>query len=266
MESIIKKDSGVPGKTLAVLGGVHGDEKVGVLAVQKAIAELKIVAGSVYFIFANPLAIEQNKRFIDKNLNRCFLDDPGDSYEERRAVELMDVLSGCDASLDVHASNNKDTVPFVITDNGMSVAEELDFDIVVNGFDVLEPGSTDEFMKRNGKIGVCVECGYNENVDKNVGLAFDSIKRFLCYFGAIDGGVPRSGKRQKVLLVDEVQMVTSESFRLARRFADFETVSAGTVIARDGFKDFIVDKERVVLFATHGKPVGSEAYILGNWL
>jgi succinylglutamate desuccinylase len=39
---------------------------------QKILKDIKINFGKVYFIFANLKALEINKRFYEKNLNRCF--------------------------------------------------------------------------------------------------------------------------------------------------------------------------------------------------
>ncbi len=72
METIIKKTSENPGKIIAIFCGVHGNERAGIIAAEKALQELVITAGTVYFVFANPRAIEIGKRFVEKNLNRCF--------------------------------------------------------------------------------------------------------------------------------------------------------------------------------------------------
>lgn len=267
MNSIIKKESGNKGKTLAIFCGVHGNEKAGVFAVEKALKDIEIKKGAVYFVFANPKAIEQNKRFIEKNLNRCFLDEQkGNSHEEKRAVELMKILDHSDALLDIHASNNPETTPFAITDNGLDVVKNMDFKIVATGFDNIEPGATDAYMKNRNKIGICLECGYSGKSDENTDLAYNSIIQFLEYFDIIDKILPKSNIKQKVLHVDKVQKVTSENFKLTKRFADFQTIEKGLVIAKDESREYIADKERVILFGTPGKPVGAEAYILGTWI
>jgi succinylglutamate desuccinylase len=266
MESVIKKDSGQKGKTLAVFCGVHGNEKAGVYAINKILHNINITKGIVFFVFANPKAIEINKRFVDKNLNRCFFDNQrGNSYEEKRARDLIKILEISDALLDVHASNSSETVPFVITDNGFDVVKDMNFKIIATGFDVLEPGATDGFMKNKGKIGICIECGYSGKSKENIDIAYNSILQFLQYFDAIDHEMPNYNLNQKVLHVDKVQKVTSKNFKLTKTFADFETIEKGFVIAKDETKEYIADKERVILFGSPGKPIGAEAYILGTW-
>ncbi|MDZ7796022.1 MAG: succinylglutamate desuccinylase/aspartoacylase family protein [Candidatus Marinimicrobia bacterium] len=266
MKSVIKKDSGQKGKTLAVFCGVHGNEKAGVYAVNKILNNIEIKKGVVYFVFANPKAIEENKRFIDKNLNRCFTDNQeGKSYEEKRAKDLIKILELSDALLDVHASNSSETIPFVITENGFDVVKNMNFEIIATGFDNLEPGATDEFMKNKGKIGICIECGYSGKSEENTDIAYNSILQFLQYFDAIDHIISNDYPDQKVLHVDTVQKVTSKEFTLTKTFRDFETIEKGFIIAKDETKVYVADKERVILFGTPGRPIGAEAYILGTW-
>jgi len=267
MESVIKKDSGQKGKTLAVFCGVHGNEKAGIYAVNKVLDSIDIKRGVVFFVFANLKAIEENKRFIDKNLNRCFFDDQkGTSYEEGRAKDLIEILKMSDALLDVHASNNPETIPFIITDNGFDVVSSMNFKIIAKGFDKLEPGSTDEYMKSKGKIGICLECGYVGESRENTDIAYNSIIQFLQYFNAIDYRIPSYNLNQRILYVDEVQKVTSVNFKLTKPFKDFEVVKKGTIIAEDENRRYVTDKERIILFGVSGKPIGAEAYILGNWV
>lgn len=266
METIIKKDSGIKGKTLAVFCGIHGNEKAGVYAVNKILKDIKIKKGIVYFVFANPKAIEENKRFIDKNLNRCFFDDQnGTSYEEKRAKVLINILKLSDALLDVHASNSPETIPFAITDNGLDIVKNMKFEIIATGFDNIEPGATDGFMKNKGKIGICIECGYSGKSEENTDLAYNSILQFLQFFDAIGHTVSNNNITQKLLHVDVVQKVTSKNFTLTKTFSNFETIEKGFIIAKDETKEYVSDKERVVLFGTPGKPIGAEAYILGTW-
>lgn len=267
MENIIRKIGNEKGKTLAILCGVHGNELAGQLAVKKAIEEIQIKRGIVYFIFANPKAIEKNVRCIEKNLNRCFVKNQnGDSYEEKRAIEIMKILDECDASLDLHSSNNPNTIPFVITDNGFDVVKNMNFEIIAKGFNNVEPHGTDEYMYSLNKVGICLECGYAKDGEKNLDVAYDSIIQFLQYYDAIDKIKEPNKVKQKILNVDEVQFVTDESFELVRNFDDFETLPKGTLIAKNNFKEYKTENERVILFGIKKSTVGTEAYLLGNWI
>jgi succinylglutamate desuccinylase len=66
-------DSEINGPSVSIFSGVHGNELAGIEAVKKAIEKVKIKKGKVYFVFANEEAILRNTRYVQKNLNRCFL-------------------------------------------------------------------------------------------------------------------------------------------------------------------------------------------------
>lgn len=60
--------SGVPGPKIVIMGGVHGNEPVGVdaiIEIQKDLTGLK--RGEVTFILGNPQAYLQGIRFISSN-------------------------------------------------------------------------------------------------------------------------------------------------------------------------------------------------------
>ena len=104
-----------PGKTVAIFGGIHGNEKVGVKMIDILRKNLQVEAGTVYLVYGNPEAIKQNKRFIKKNLNRCFKkDNQGKTVEDKRARELMKILDKCDALLDLHSFTNPEGERFVV--------------------------------------------------------------------------------------------------------------------------------------------------------
>jgi succinylglutamate desuccinylase len=267
MKSVFKIKSTKPGKTLAVFAGVHGNELSGIEAVKKAVVKIKLDAGQVYFVLANPKAIAKGVRFIDKNLNRCFLkNQSGKTYEEKRTKQLMKILDKTEALLDIHASNNPKTIPFIITDNGFEVVKNFSFPYLVTGFDKQEPGATDGYMKNQNKIGICIECGYAKGTKKNIDLAYDSIIKFLKYFDLIDNKVNKKVIPKKMLHVNRVQLVTSEKFRLIKSWPDFYTFPKKTIVAKDEKQVYQVEKNKVILFASPGKPVGAEAYVLGNWV
>ncbi|MEK9177440.1 MAG: succinylglutamate desuccinylase/aspartoacylase family protein, partial [Patescibacteria group bacterium] len=107
MAGAVRKDGKAPGKTLAVFGGMHGNERVGVRAIEHLVSTLSVLRGTVHLVYANPPAIEKNVRLVDANLNRLFdRGIKGDTYEYARALELMDLLDSCDALLDIHSYNS----------------------------------------------------------------------------------------------------------------------------------------------------------------
>ncbi len=264
---IVKKIGKKPGKKLAIFAGVHGNEKAGVFALERLIKDLEVEAGEVYFVYANPRAIEQDVRYTEKNLNRCFLEKVGDSYEEKRAKELIPILDESDALLDLHASNNKEATPFLVCGEDCSeIVRIFDFEIVSFGWDNIEPGATDGYMYNQGKPGICLECGSVYQSKENSNLAYNSALKFLNYFGAISRPVEYNQKPQKVVQVFQATRKKTEEFSFVKDFADFEKLIPGQVFARDGQEEYVARENECTIFPNSNKKIGDEVFVLGRFV
>lgn len=108
-----------PGPTVALLGGIHGDEDEGVLAVQRVSAALRtspLVRGVVRAVpIAHPAAYAANRRtspLDDLNLARCFPGDPAGTPTERLAQALKErVIYGSDLLIDLHSAGRAYAMP-----------------------------------------------------------------------------------------------------------------------------------------------------------
>lgn len=62
-------------KNIACLGGVHGDELTGIFLIKKFQRSPSLVQRSSFetiTLLGNPEAISAGRRYIDRDLNRCF--------------------------------------------------------------------------------------------------------------------------------------------------------------------------------------------------
>ena len=99
-----------PGPRLIVLGGVHGNETCGTVAIERVLAEIdsgaiRLLRGQLTMVpVANPLARELKQREGERNLNRTFrpTDVPAD-YEDRITNLLCPLLDRHDVLLDLHS-------------------------------------------------------------------------------------------------------------------------------------------------------------------
>ncbi|MBE9033654.1 aspartoacylase [aff. Roholtiella sp. LEGE 12411] len=84
----------------AIVGGSHGNELIGVYLVKKFQQYPNLIKRSSFetlVLFGNPKAIEKGRRYIDKDLNRCFTNQglqssSLSSYEDIRAKEIQQIL------------------------------------------------------------------------------------------------------------------------------------------------------------------------------
>jgi succinylglutamate desuccinylase len=264
---VIEIDSKNPGKTLVILAGVHGNERCGVAAFNKLIPNLKINAGKVFFIYANLKAIKQNKRFIEQNLNRCFLKKQScliaNSLEGKTAKEIMPYLKKADLMLDIHASFTKNSVPFVICDKKwIKDASLFNSKLVTFNWDKFEKGSTDYFMNLQNKPGFCFECGYlkEPRIEEK---AKKAIIKFLIYCKCIKGKI-KLKKAQQVIKIIKLYKNKKGIFKKARVFADFEILNKKTLIGKDGKESVYEKANRMTLFVRDSSKLNEECFLVAK--
>lgn len=264
-DEIIMIDSGKPGPAVALLAGVHGNERAGVYALQKLLPLLTPTRGTVYAAFANPPAIAANVRMLGKNLNRCFYaGNDGVDPEDIRARELMTMLDACDALLDLHMFYD-DGTPFVICEeNGIPIARNFDVPIISTNWDETEPGASDSYMNNTGKVGICIECGPLAKSREMTEFAERTVLQFLKYFDMVSRDVLFATNEKKIVRVYKAVHKTSERFVLEPGLKNFQTVGDGQFLASDDKQKYYASVGDKIIFPHYGARVGEEAYILGK--
>jgi len=264
---VIEKQGEKFGKVSVILAGVHGNESPGIRAFDEILPNLKIEFGKVIFIYANLEAIKQNKRFIEKNLNRCFFKnqsvDIKQTLEGETAKEIMSYLDSADFALDLHASFTEDSIPFVICDEmQIKNANIFDSEIVSYNWDSFEPGSTDNYMNLQNKPCFCFECGYLGN-EKAVEDAKKAIYNFLIFTGNINGEILKS-ENQRYLRIKDLFINKKGLFRKSRYFKDFEKVNEKVIIGLEGDKIITIDKNNIVLFLRDSEKLNEECFLVAE--
>ncbi|ETL80937.1 hypothetical protein L917_18616 [Phytophthora nicotianae] len=275
------------GPTVTLVGGVHGNERIGVevldalrLALLRA-APLstannlfpRITRGSVTLVYGNPRAQRIGKRGSEPHadLNRCFprdlLEIPeqelDSNYEQRRAKELAPLFAASDLLVDLH-STNKPSPPFVRLSGYDKVPAQL---MRISGrlptkMLLLDPkhligdgnvALTDEFVGVHGGMGICYESGLASDLSQT---KIDSITRSILQIlhhdmEAIEfvdaDGQIRSSENVRL---DEVQ----ESVQLSAR--DAYEITEVFKLTSNGFRwaDGVGDENFQCIPA--GKPIG----------
>lgn len=104
-------------KRVAIVGGTHGNEFTGAYMIKKFEQFPDLIQRSSFeslTLFANPKAFELKRRYIDKDLNRCFLNQDLQNpdllgYEQQRARAIAQQLgpkgnAQVDALIDLHST------------------------------------------------------------------------------------------------------------------------------------------------------------------
>ncbi len=262
---VVEKVGKNSGKNVVIMAGVHGNEVCGVKAFDILIPEINIDNGKVIFIIANLKAVQQNKRYIEYNLNRCFLDNQPaeimDTLEGKTAKEIIFFLQKADALLDLHSSKSSDSSKYLICERDcFDIIHSFSPEKVIMGIDDIQQGGSDGYMYRQGKPGICIECGLHESKD-SIGIAKEAIQTFLIETGNING---ISKKKITKKLFRSIYLYKNKNgpFRLERKFNDFEKMTEKTLIGYDGFEKIYLKRDDVVMFPDEPKEIGGECFMV----
>ena len=172
-------DSGQPGPTLLITGGVHGNEPAGVHAAQRVIEALQkrapSIRGRVIALAGNLSALKGGCRFIDRDLNRGWDQDSITRVNQRsedqrlaedhEQVELLECFVEIERSatgpmvfVDLHTSS-ADGSPFLcLTDtvNNRRLALTTGVPIIL-GLEEAIAGASLEWFADRGILGFAVK-------------------------------------------------------------------------------------------------------------
>ncbi|MFH1720567.1 MAG: succinylglutamate desuccinylase/aspartoacylase family protein [Patescibacteria group bacterium] len=246
------------GPCVVVMGGVHGDEKVGVQIVEKlkGLLSMEKISGEIYLIIGNPRAAQKRVRFIDCDLNRLFGDNFHNSnYEEKRASQIAQFLAKADFLLDIHSTTKK-SVPFVYcgnTEKHFALARIFGTKYIVSPSSTFKKtglgACTDNFVDKNGGIGITYECGWNDD-SSMFDEAFFKTKQFLKVLGVAFFETPSTEISQEPIYLQVYAKIIAESedFAFANEYNNFDFVKKGQKIAVDGKKTIFAEKDSYIIF------------------
>jgi predicted deacylase len=281
-----------PGKTFAVLGAVHGNERCGAQAITRLIADLDNGAvalkhGTLQLIpVTNPKAYEQGVRFVERNLNRYLYpkDDP-QHYEDYLDPILCAFLDKADVLLDLHSYTSPGG-PFVFL--GGANSDEIRFARALGVRDFVygweeaygggrgkgndkEAQGTTEYARLKGAMAVTLECGQHLNVDA-AEVGYRAILRSLQHFGMLADGCPAAALLEEdAVPPGEQRCVKMKSVFygeqdavLAKPWRHFDFVAKGEPMARlSGDRILAAPEDGHIILPKSGVGPGDEWFYFG---
>jgi len=277
--------------TVAVMGGVHGDELTGPEVISKLLEDMNLDAGRVYLLHGNIEAMDapsnvpgqkKGRRYTEggSNMNRLFeplsakfkeMDPELWPSEVRRAQKIIPVLQDSDALLDLHDYTH-DNDPFIITaGRGFKVAQAIGAPFISSGWNEQEPGGSDDLMERLGRIALCYELGRKDKPVENLERGLGAVERFLIANSMVDGNLPplfaeqgrprfihnqRAFKRR----TDDYELYLPDGTK------NFSRLEIGQPIARLDGKLIVAREGQVPIFPMKPEetPKDTEAFSLGR--
>lgn len=219
---------------IVVVGGIHGDEPSGELAIRRVVDDLDLKRG-VKFIIANPPALERGVRYVDVDMNRVFPGDSNSEDLERRLAAELCRETGDRITLALHSTQSQ-AEPFALVAAAqhrvLEVASRLPLRYVVDESRIGEGTYT-----RCSPV-VSVESGC-QNTNEAVDTAERMIRAFLQATGALPGE-PRETKTEYYYIESEIEKMAGNEYTL---YVDnFERVDEGDTYATSENGDLVADE------------------------
>ncbi|MEM7657488.1 MAG: succinylglutamate desuccinylase/aspartoacylase family protein [Bacteroidota bacterium] len=258
---------GLEGPLLFYIGGIHGNEPAGVLALERVFLQLEELEnpfrGKLIGIVGNCTALAMQQRYVDRDLNRLWSEEEiervkGIPFEERNVEErelgdLIRLLEGAfDTSyepkifVDLHTTSAPRGMFSIVTDDTeiREIAEVIGAPIIFNLVDELAL-TTNKFFDSRGVVGLAFESGQHDDpmaVDVHEAAIWIMLQHTGCLQAA---DIPNFAQypeliRQQADGVPTYLSVTHrhpiepvDQFEMRPGYQNFQPVGQGEVVAKD---------------------------------
>ncbi|MDD5639379.1 MAG: succinylglutamate desuccinylase/aspartoacylase family protein [Candidatus Pacebacteria bacterium] len=211
---------------LNIIVGVHGDENAPVKGffLLKEYLKHKKIKKAFQVIVANEGALENNKRFIEKDLNRCFPGNASGCHEERLANNILEEVLKVDINFDFHSTTIQIEKPYGI----VSVYNEKSRKIMMmTGVKEYIFDSSESLIKF-APNSLAYEVGW-EIDPKSSNNAFSIMKNILINFDIIDEELDYKPYNPEIYLIYHF-ILKSKFSSISNDLQDFKYVEKDEVI------------------------------------
>lgn len=287
----------LPGPTLLILGGIHGNEPAGVLAacsvlrrIQERRADLR---GEVVLLRGNTRALERKVRYIDADLNRQWtaanarkgasgkrdLPEMSELLERGELlVALREAVSRARGDVyfvDLHTTSAPGKPFATVGDTLRNRRFALKFPVtIVLGLEEQIDGTLLEYLNNLGAITMGFEAGQHEAITSvdhheaviwNATVATGNFRRED--LAAFDHGRPllerAGGGRRVVEVLHRHAIGPEDGFQMEPGFRNFQPVQRGQVLARDRTGEITARETGLILLPLY-QTLGDDGFFLGR--
>jgi len=239
---------------------IHGNELGGLFAINHFLTNL-IASGDTFnkslcIIIGNIKAAEMNKRFYQRDLNRCFGAEKTELYEEVLAELISPHLRASRYLVDLHQTNSpteSDFFIFPFTNSNIEFASSLGpgIPIVVHGIEFSKDGMcADSFVVENGGVAITYEMGVVGQEHLQIEKAANILVR--AYLSKIQESRMEFIVPQTVFTSAEV-VIAKHRRQLVPGLVNFSPVVRGLQLGYDEAGTVLAQTDGYVLFPKYGE-------------
>ena len=287
----------LPGPTLLILGGIHGNEPAGVLAAERVLPHLQErqadLRGEVVLLRGNTRALERKVRYLDADLNRqwtaenarmsesgkCDLAEMSELLEQGELlVALREAVSRARGDVyfvDLHTTSAPGKPFATVGDTLRNRRFALNFPVtIVLGLEEQIDGTLLEYLNNLGVITMGLEAGQHDaitSVDHHEAVIWNAIvatgnfrqedlPEFDHHRSLLNGA---GGGRRVVEVRHRHAILPEDGFQMEPGFRNFQPVQRGQVLARDRTGEITARETGLILLPLY-QALGDDGFFLGR--
>lgn len=252
------------GPCIVFIGGIHGNESSGVFALHKVLSELQTfpvpVNGKIIAVCGHLKALEANKRYFSKDLNRMWTRGEiaklesgsfhAETEDEKEQAQLYDLLQeilkqekGPFYFFDLHTTSGE-TIPFLtVNDSLLNLKFTSQYPLPqIFGIEEYIDGPLLSYINTLGYVSFGYEAGQHDDlssIEHHIAFIYLSLvfaaainKKdidFNRYFQQLARSNPDSRDIYRIFYRHNVN--SSDRFKMERGFLNFQKISKGTHLA-----------------------------------
>lgn len=281
------------GPFLLVSGGIHGNERSGVLALERVFSRLyegkPKIKGKVIGVTGNLAALAKGVRMIDKDLNRVCKPEyaeklkngmKADSQEGVEFHELAMIIEEIEKDpqqkriffMDLHTTSSR-TAPYISVNKkkeNFDFAKKMPLP-VVKGIEKFIPGHFDHFLTLKGHTGFTMEAGQHDDL-RSVDFHEAAIWVVLVDIGMLDMAdvdyrhyhqmlKSSSPTQDNFEVTFRLNLEKNQEFAMEPGFENFSQVKRGQLLAKLEGEKILADKDSRVFLPLYQKQ-GSDGFFI----
>ncbi len=249
---------------------IHGNEFGSLPAAVQLMESLKDgslkFGGKVTVFIGNPEAALENRRYLEADLNRVFLNTGHSRHEDRRAQQLMPILDAADVLLDFHQTILETAKPFYVFPwqrHGWLWARatrETDVWVTRNPAVGFSAGTkcTDEYVADRGRPGMTLELSQKGFSDAAEALCWNTMINTLLVADSVGSGTAIDALAERKQDFTFLTTAYTEPFdapekALTSGLVNFQAVAAGQPLHAQGSPAMLAPEDGVILFPKYPK-------------